>query len=550
MPGAGRRIAFAGALVAAACSVEPRGAPDAADVPESERYGGTAVVAGLAELTALNELVAPDYDSDQVMAFVLFMTLVRYDERLQPVPYLAERWDTAQIGDEIALTFHLRRDVRWHDGTPTTAHDVKFTFDRARDPAYAYPNRGFFTYYDSARVEDDHTITFFLKPHSDYLDVWRTFSPMPRHVLGGVAPHEMLMHPFNTQAPIGNGPFRFVSHTAQDRWIFEANPDFPEALGGRPYLDRLVYRVIPEETTLLTELLTGGVDVNLQVLPEHAERIESNPNVRLISFPTRQYAFVAWNGRRPPLQSAAVRRALTYGINRRQIVEVVRYGYGVVAHGPIPPFHWAHDSEAGRLEYDPDSARALLEREGWIDADGDGVRERGGVRLSLELKTNQNRMREDIIQMIQADLAAVGVEVRPRVMEWNAFLEDLLRRRRFDGVVLAWVTEFRIDDTDLFACHPRGPFQFADYCNPRVDTILARATRMTSRAEATPLWREYQRVLARDQPYTWLYYEVRPVGVRNRLRDVRMDIRGTWISAKDWWITPEGRRPVEARTAP
>lgn len=541
------------ALVWAACSGERAGSErDEPATPKAERYGGTAVVAGLGELTALNEIVSPDHESDQVMAFVLFMTLLQYDEHLQPVPYLAERWDTARLdSNTIALTFRLRRDVAWHDGVPTTAHDVKFTFDRARDPAYAYPNPGFFTYYDSARVEDDHTITFFLKPHSEFLDVWRAFSPMPRHILGDVAPEEMRSHPFNTQRPVGNGPFRFVAHAAQDRWIFEANPDFPEALGGRPYLDRLVYRIIPEETTLFTEFLAGEVDVNLIVLPEHAARVQENPGTRLLAFPWRQGAFIAWNGRRPLFESAIVRRALTYAIDRKQIVDAVRSGYGVVASGPVPPYHWANDPDLPALPHRPDSARALLERAGWRDLDGDGVRERDGVPFRFEIKTNQNRQREDIIQLVQADLRAVGVEVRPRVMEWNAFLEDVLHERRFDAIVLASVSEFRIDDSDLFACSRRdGPYQFAHYCNLRVDSIFAQALRATRRDESIPLWHEYQAIVRRDQPFTWLYYEIRPVGVRARLRDVTMDIRGAWVHAQDWWIAPEDRRSEEKETEP
>ncbi len=230
-------------------------------------------------------------------------------------------------------------------------------------------------------------------------------------------------------------------------------------------------------------------------------------------------------------------------------MEVVRHGYGRVAHGPIPPFHWAHRAELDTLPYDPARARAILEAEGWVDRDGDGVRERDGLRFSFELKTNQNRVREDIVQLIQANLAAVGIEVRPRVSEWAAFVDDVVRSRRFDAIVLGLINDFRIDHTDLFACaRLQGPFQFAHYCNPRVDTLLTEMAKSTNRAEALPLWYEYQEIMVQDQPYTWIYHEIRPVAVRTRLRDVQMDIRGTWINAKDWWIAP-GDRAGGPRTA-
>ncbi len=530
-------------LLVSGCG-EDGGALREGDVPEDQRFGGMAVVASLSEASSLNHFASIDDISNELQMFVLFTTLIRYDEDLQPRPYLAESWDTSSSGDALQLTFRLRDDLRWHDGAPTTAYDVKFTFDRAKDPQTAYPQASRLALYDSAVVQDSFTITFHLKRHPGFLDPWRLIPPMPVHLLGSVPPAELKQHPFGSTSPVGNGPFRFVEHRVGDRWIFQANTEFPAALGGRPYLDRLIYRHIAESTTRLAEFLAGEVDVYLIVAPSQVPEIVTRPGARVITYPNRNYAFINWNGRKPLFRDADVRRALTLAIDRRSIVENVQRGLGQVAKGPIPPFHWAFDTELEPLPYDPDSARALLDAAGWLDRDGDGIRERDGVKASFELKTNPNPAREDILALVQADLAKVGVEVRTRVQEAQSLGRDITSpERRFDAFVLGWGTQFNLDDRPLFGCSQlQGAFQWAGYCNPRVDSLLDQLTLIEDRAEALPLWREYQEIMLRDQPYTFLYYDVRANAVRKRIRDVRMDIRGDLVNVKDWWIDPADRR--------
>lgn len=534
------------ALLLAGCGERGERAEQAELVPDSLRYGGTVVVAYHVEPSSMNQFASVDNISLEFQNFVLFTTLIQYDENLQPVPYLAERWDTAAANNGMTLTFHLRDDVRWHDGTPTTARDVKFTFDRIKDPRTAFPSPSLLALYDSAVVRDSFTITLYLKRHPGFLDPWRRVSPMPEHILGSVPPDGLRQHRFGSESPIGNGPFRFVEHRSGDRWVFEANPEFPASLGGRPYVDRLVYRVIEESSTSLTELLAGEVDICLSVEPHRVAEVEANPATRIVSFPSHSYAFINWNGRRPLFQDPRVRRALSLAINRARIVQTVRHGLGMLAKGPVPPFHWAYYEDLEPLPYDPDSARALLDAAGWVDRDGDGVREHDVIRASFELRTHPRADREDIMTLVQADLSEVGFEVRLRVQEAQSLRRDITSRERpFDAFVLGWNADFRLDDRILFACSQLdGPFQWASYCNPRVDELLDQVTRIEDRSQALPLWHEYQEILQWEQPYTFLYYEVRPNGVRERIRDVNMDARGDLVNVKDWWIEPRARRPV------
>jgi peptide/nickel transport system substrate-binding protein len=492
----------------------------------------------------MNHFVSVDEISRQLQIFVLFMTLIQYDETLEPVPYLAERWETRATGEGLTLVFHLRDDVRWHDGEPTTAYDVKFTFDRIKDPTTAYPRASLLALYDSAVVQDSLTIALYLQRHPGYMDPWRTITPMPRHILGDVPALELPHHPFGAESPVGNGPFRFVEHRSGDRWVFEANADFPESLGGRPFLDRLVYRVLGEPATRQAEFIAGGVDVSIIVPPGQVAEIEAHPEIRIISYPNRNYGFINWNGRRPLFQDARVRRAMTLAIDRQRIVDVVRQEFGQVAKGPVPPFHWAYHADLEPLPYDPDSARALLDEAGWVDQDGDGIRERDVIKASFELKTNPISTREDIVTLVQSDLAQIGVEVSIRLQEAQSLGQDITsQERRFDAFMLGWSAEFNLDDRILFACSQLdNPFQWASYCNPRVDEILEQVALMEDRSKALPLWHEYQETLQWEQPYTFLYYDVRANAVRDWVHDVQMDIRGDFVNAKDWWIEPGSRR--------
>jgi peptide/nickel transport system substrate-binding protein len=215
----------------AACAGSDRGQTGGS---ETAVRGGTVVVAGPNDLGGLNGLVASESYTMDVNLHLLYLPLVAVTADVGFEPALAESW---QWQGDTAVTFHLRRDVRWHDGRPTTAHDVVFTFDRLKDPVTAFPASVDFELWLSAEAVDSFTIRARLQPHLDPLLAWAFLPIMPEHALGSIAPAGLRNAAFN-HAPIGNGPFRFVEYRANDRWVFEANPDFPEALGGRPWIDR------------------------------------------------------------------------------------------------------------------------------------------------------------------------------------------------------------------------------------------------------------------------------------------------------------------------
>lgn len=547
---------------AAACGDRTRttaGGDDRSDVPEAERFGGTVVVGGFGDLQGMNPLTASDYNSNMIQRGMLMMTLVRYDEDIQVQPYLAERWDTVRIApDSLEITWHLRRDVRWHDGTPTTGEDVVFTFERASDPETAYPNLAAFEQYNAdAELVDPYTVKMRLRAHADFMDIFVMLPIAPKHILGDVAPSELIQHPFQHQ-PTGNGPFRFVRRVAGQEWVFEANPDFPEALGGRPYLDRIVYRYIPEMTTLMTELRNGRIDVYLGPNPNQAEQLRAAPGVELIASPSLQWTYLAFNTRVPIFSDARTRRAIAMAIDRQQIVDALAYGFGEVGRSTVTPVHWGYDPEA-LIPYDTAAARRLLAEAGWRPGPDGILRDPRGRPFRFTLITNAgNDLRRDMMEYIQAQLRPLGIEVQPRLVEWTTMIqtlqgslnEDGERERGFEAVIGAWVDYHLKDDASIL--HSRNldqPYQYVGYANPRVDMLIDTIAVELDRERGRQLYSEYQRLIANEAPYVPLYYPQRLVGIRDRLHGFTADTRGEFVNAREWWIHPSERRASRAAPA-
>jgi peptide/nickel transport system substrate-binding protein len=506
------------------------------EVAEARRYGGTVVVAGRGDPVSMNSLVSTDFESEQHQVHVLFVTLVSNDENYEPRPYFARSWEFDSDTSEVV--FHLRHDLQWHDGTPVTSRDVAFTFERLKDPAVPFPNPSYFDYWDAAEVIDPATIRFFLRPHANALYGWTRTAIMPEHILGEVPPEDLEAHPFGTLAPLGNGPFRFVERIPGDRWVFEANPEFPEDLGGRPYVDRLVYRQIPDEFALTAALQTGEVDLVIDASPSMLDQVGDDPEVVSTSYSAPEYAFIAWNSKRPEFADPLVRRALTMAIDRETLVQAVLGGNGTVAPGPVGPWHWAYDSTWAPLPYSPEEAGALLDQAGWTDSDGDGARDRNGEPFSFELLATPRRDWGAIQTLVQASLGQIGVDVEPVVREQGALIPLVIGPdRRFDAVIIGWARDVPLNDIDLWACDQVGqPFQFTSYCNPELDVVLDSIPLESDRARLRSLIGRYHELVVEDQPYTFLYYLDRVDLARARVYGTNMDSRGDWVNVARWWV--------------
>ncbi|MEN8143472.1 MAG: ABC transporter substrate-binding protein [Gemmatimonadota bacterium] len=523
-PGHFRCVCVAGAAVlAAACGTGD--SVSRADRPLILGYAS--------ELQTLNPLVSTDQNANELINYLLFTTLVRFDSDFEAAPGLAESWELT----DTAVVFHLREDVSWHDGVPVTAEDVSFTFERAKDSALASPlASAFLENVDSAEVLDSHTIRFtFGVVHAQALEDF-FWAPVPKHLLEGISPEEMARADYN-RAPVGSGPYRLVRWEVNRMLVFEANPDFSPSLGGPPNFPRVVYRIIPDATTRTAELQSGGIDIDGPLGPASAPEVDADPSTVLHRFPWRQFSYIGWNTKRPLLANPAVRRALTMAIDRETILASVLEGYGAVASGIIPP--WSpYAPDLAPLPYAPDSAAAILDREGWIDSDGDGVRDKDGVPLRFELLTNQrSAIYPDMAQIVQAQLADIGVVAVPRMLEWQTVLA-MHRSRDFDAVLTNWVLDnFRVDPRILFhsryAAMPNSANR-SGYENETADRLMDEGARTTEAGSAKLIWAEFAQVIQADQPLTFLFWQDELAGAAADLEGVHMDARGELATITQW----------------
>ncbi len=511
------------ALTSAACGGEGAGGP------------GPVVVGVRADFSGLNPVTNSSIDTDQILKYGLFTPLIRYNDAFEPEPYLAESWE---LDGDTAVTFTLRDDVTWHDGEPVTAGDVKFTFDLAKTPATgSLIGSVYLGRVASAEVIDSHTIRFdFTEPHAQALeDFW--WAPVPEHLLRDVDPAQLANAPYN-RAPVGSGPFRFGEWRANDRLVLVPNESFPAALGG-PAASRVVFRVVPEPATLLTELLTGGVQVDNAVEPDQTAQIEDAASLTLHSYPGNTFYYLGWNNQRPPFDQVAVRRAMTVAINRRELIDALLGGYGSMATSTIPPWH-PYAPDVPPLRHDPERARALLTGAGWIDRDGDGIREdTAGTPLQFTIMTSERPLNRAIVEVVQNQLAAVGARVEIRVLEFQTML-SLHRARDFDAVLSNWVLDnFQVAAAPYALFHSSqaavdGSANRSGVRSPRLDSLIEAGAAATDPDSARAIWRSFTVALQEEQPFTFMFWLDELAASSDAVAGVAMDQRGEFRTLAEW----------------
>ena len=300
----------------------------------ADRRSDSVMFASGADLQSINPLLTLHPLARQVQRYVLFTTLVRYDSAMQVSPYLARTWEWSP--DRTTLTLTISTDLRWHDGPFTTAHDAAWTLAAARDPATGYPRLAELAQLRHSEARDDSTLMLeFTQPQAGMPDVLTDLAVLPRHLLGSV-PHGALRRAAFNEQPVGNGPFRFVAHEPNRRWVFERNPDFPASLGGPPALERFIVIVVDEPMTKLAALTSGELDF-AGIQPAHAEFVRRNPELAVVTYPLLFSYSIVLNTRRPPFDDLTTRKRLAAAVDRDEIVNGYLFGFGTPSASPMPP---------------------------------------------------------------------------------------------------------------------------------------------------------------------------------------------------------------------
>ena len=455
------------------------------------KRGATVMFASGADLQSINPLLTQHPLAHQVQRYVLFTTLVRYDSAMQVEPYLARSWRWSP--DHRRLTFILHAGVRWHDGSPTTARDAEWTLDAARDSVTGYPRYQDVRGIQRVSAEDDTTLVIqFAAPQSRIPDVLTDLAVLPQHLLGRVPHGELRSAPFN-EHPVGNGPFRFVSHEPNRRWVFQRNDAFPASLGGPPKLDRFIVVVVDEPATKLAALSSGELDF-AGIQPAHAAFVRRDPHLAVATYPLLFTYGIVFNTRHAPFNQLDVRRAVSEGLDRQEIVDGYLFGFGTPAWGPVP------EGVPGRL----DAGRGSR-----VTSRDVARPETRDPRPSFQLLTVGSG-EAALEQLIQAQLARAGFTVHIRQMELSAFLDRVYSSHDFDAAVLGV---------------PGDPG--LGYLAPLLQ--LAGLP-----ADGNP--DDEQRTFHDQVPVAFLYHARGLQGMNRRVRHVVMDLRGELPTVAQWSV--------------
>lgn len=524
------------ALTLGGCS--PRSSETGGTAPPTPPAGGgTVVIAYGVDMLGVNELLHRRTTLQTgLMLFALYLPLLEEqgDHESGPPsfkPRLAQSYEFSD--DHLALTFHLRTDVKWSDGVPVTAEDVRWTWQAQTHPDVAWDYAVAKNNIRDVEVIDPATVRFhFNRVYAAQLLHANEGAILPKHAWSQLPFSEWRKNPsWFDQHPVGDGAFLLESWQPQQRITLRRNPTYFEP--GLPRVERVVFQITADASSQLALLRSGDVHFD-EVDPVEAASVLSNPALELLTYAPRQFVFIGWNVSRPQFSDRRVRQALTLGIDRRTIIDTVYYGYAVLTASPYPTRSWVYNHALEPWPYDPQRAQALLAAAGWRDTDGDGIVDKDGKPLRFELLTNSdNRLRLDIQVMIQQQLRKIGVDVQPRGAEFNS-MNARLYAHDFDATLQSVGVDTSFDLYYNFHSKAVDDFNWGLYSNPEVDRLIDELNNIPDTAAGKPLYDQLQVLIHEDQPVTFLYEPRRLVATRRELREVRPSSLSTFANLREW----------------
>ncbi|MCE5263482.1 MAG: peptide-binding protein [Deltaproteobacteria bacterium] len=528
------------AWAVAACGPQTPGRVPAGSAAATPAHGDIMVEGSIGDASNLIPLLASDTTSHGIAGFV-FNGLIKYDKGLNITGDLAESWEVSPDG--LVITFRLRKGVRWHDGRPFTAADVLYTYRVTVDPKTPTAYAGDFLKVRKAEVIDDHTFrATYDKPFAPALMSW-SVGILPSHLLAG---KDITTSPLGRH-PIGTGPYRFREWVTGQKIVLASNHDYFER---RPYIDGYVLRIIPDTATMFLELRASGID-RMGLTPlQFTRQTETNlfrENFNKYRYLSCAYTYMGYNLKNPLFADKRVRQAIAYAVNREEIIDGVLLGLGKPATGPYKPGTWAYNPKVRTYPHDPAKAKALLAEAGWNRVNDEGILERAGRPFEFEIITNQgNEIRAKCAEIIQRRLAEVGIRVKIRVVEWAAFVNDFINKRKFDATILGWTIPMEPDLFDVWHSSKTGPqeLNFISYKNAEVDALTVKARETFDQPLRKLCYDRIQEILAEEQPYLFLYVpDALPI-ISQRFRGVEVAPIGIDHDFIKWYVPRAEQRYV------
>jgi peptide/nickel transport system substrate-binding protein len=485
---------------------------------------------------SLNPYTETSSVASEILSYVQEAMLTRNAETQELEPVIAD--SLPEISDDhLTYTFHIRKDVHYSDGVPVTAHDFKFCYDVVMCPYVdCASTRNYYTRVESVEVPDDYTIIFHCKEPYVHHDVFLggNLIALPRHIYD---PDHLLEknaeafgeyfnnHP-NNRNPIGSGPYKFVEWKTSDQIVLERDPNYWR--NSRPnsgYLDRLIFKIITDDPPTLTALKKGELDLSTLTPIQFVTQTNSAKFLKEYvkdSYYAFAYSYIGWNCKKPFFQDKRVRQAMTHLINRKQILETLMYGRGVIA---VSNFYFKskffnHDIKP--WPYDPEEAVRLLDEAGWKDTNGDGIRDKDGIDFRFEFLTTQGgALGPQVATIIKEDLSKVGIDMSIRFLEWSVFLENV-EDQRFDATWLGWGLGTAEDPYQIWhssSALNRGS-NHVSFINAEVDSICEAGRTEFDVEKRKKMFLRLQEILHDEQPYTFMFTNLTGIAYDKRFKGV------------------------------
>ena len=518
------------------------------------------IVVGIAQdVESINPLFAFSVDEGSISE-LLYLGMVQHDwdeekGEITSEPLLARDWQWNN--DTSSVIINLRDDVNWSDGQKLTVRDVVFSFDIFSDPLVDSRLFGSFDkfYTDSSghinsgktfEVMSAYKLKINFLPHS-HPGLFNIDLPiLPEHVYDKINRKELATSDLNSK-PVTNGPYVLDSWDKNQSLTLKA--DSGSFLYHTGIINKLIFKIIPEYTSRLTQLKKGEIDLCELIKPEDAPELEKNKDIEIVPVKGREYEYIGWNnidpdvfnksGRLVPNKlfgSPVVRKALSYAINKKEILEEYLHNYGELAVGPVSPiFKNVINPDIKPYYYNPSRARQLLSEEGWKDTDNDGVLDKNGISFSFDLYIpGGNPLRNYSATVIKNDLKNIGISVKIQTMELNTFLDNLFSKK-FNAWVASWYIAIPLELKMMWYSNMKTtPLNVQGYTNKEADKILDEIEQSPDKSKLKALYGQFQEIMHNDEPVTFLYWIDDITAHNKRIKNIDINPLGVVHHCWNW----------------
>ncbi len=508
--------------------------------------GGTLIDAMTGEPSGLISMIAGESASSAITANI-FNKLLKYDKNLDLEGELAESWQVSS--DQKTITFKLKPNLKWADGKPLTSADVLWTWHAVIDEKTGSPYASDYQLVKKADAPDPLTFNItYDQAYAPALDSWAGLQILPKHLLEGQDLHTTAF----ARNPVGSHYYKLDSWSHGENLKLSRNSS---AVLGQAKIDKLVTRIIPDNSAQFLELMAGNIDSMALDPIKYSRIIPARPELQktlaLYKELGNSYTYLGFNLKHKPFDDKRVRLAINYAIDKQEIIDGVYLGLGINIASPYKPGTRWSSPNLKPYPYDPAKARALLKEAGFADSNGDGILERDGKPFSFEMITNQNKEREKSAVLIQRRLKEVGIDVQIRAIEWASFISRFIKTGDFDVVVLGWSLGLDPDQYNIWHSSQQAPgqFNFIGYNNPVADKLLEQGRLELNPDRRMKIYHEFSKVLLEDSPIVFLSAGYGLTAIHKRVKGIETPAppAGIGYNSETWYIPESLRREYISR---